>query len=168
MRPLASAETELLTSGLGSLLIGLAGLAAAIGRGTPPGRALVTFSVVAALLAVVQRRTGARWLTRAAELAPAMPDGARLEPERRTVARTGVSLAVMLGLVLAAAVLGAGLAAPIGGVVFGVGAADLRTARWMRRRRQDGQQVLREVGGWVAGGRRPVYTRPLRASTLET
>ncbi len=96
----------------------------------------------------------------------ARPDAAqdaRVEAPRLTVRRVLISLVLPLIAVGVAAALGPGLAVVMGGVVAGVGAGDIRNFRWVRERERDGGDVLfRELGGSpFAGGKRPLYTRPM-------
>ena len=79
----------------------------------------------------------------------------------------------MLPAILAVAVCTAiapGLGVIVGGVVAAVGLIDLRNRAWAQsREREDGTELLRELGrSPFATGRRPLYTRPRKASTLRT
>jgi hypothetical protein len=170
VRPLARLATELMTSGVGYIVLGLAGLVGSLARGTSPGRALVPFVVVAAAMALVQTRAGFAWIRRNVEGADPAPAEADEEAGGRTVRRTATSLLIYLVAIVAAVAVGRGLGAIVGGVAAGVGAIELVAARWVTgRERDEGVALLRETPSSPFGsGRRSIYTRPTSASTLAT
>jgi hypothetical protein len=170
VRPLARLGTELRTSGVGYLILGAAGLAGALARGTSPGRALLPFAVVTAALAFVQARAGFSWIRRTVHDAASAPAAAAAEPEAATVRRIATGLVVYLAAVVAAILVGRGLGAIVGGVAAGVGLVDLFASRWVSaREREDAVTLLRETPSQpFASGRRPIYTRPVSATTLAT
>jgi hypothetical protein len=159
VRPIARLATELRTSGIGQVLIGVAGFLAALATGDlSPARALVPFLVAVVLVGAISLWS-TRWLRN-----PEVPEpgGGAVEPGRDTVRRTLVVLvlplvflAVVVGLVAAGAV-------ALGGVVAAVGAVDLRNLAWVRaRERELGRGIYRELGpSTFTSGRRPLYTRP--------
>jgi hypothetical protein len=171
MRPLARLATELRVTGIGNLSVGVAGLAGAMLRGLEPGRAVVPFLVVAAALSLAQTIIGFGWIRRAVGSADKVPKkNAAFEEERRTLLRrclVPLVSAVVIGVALGVEPLFASI---VGGAAAGVGATDLRSSLWLGTwERESGVEVWREaVTSPVAGGRRPLYTRPLRASTLAT
>jgi hypothetical protein len=167
VRPIARLGTELLVAGAGQVVIGLAGLAAALLLADSAARAIVAFAVAVVALAVVSALTS-RWL-RGAEPAEAGPS-ARVEPTGQTVRRTCVALALAAIAVAVAGAIGGGLAAVLGGVVAGVGAVDLGNRAWVRaRERRTGLALYRELGpSPFSSGRRPLYTRPRNDITLAT
>lgn len=168
MRPIAPLGTELLVSGLGQIVIGVAGLVAGLLLvDSGAARAIVPFAVAFVALAGVSGLTS-RWLRRA-EPSEADP-GARIETTALTVRRTGVTLALGALAVAIAALLSGGLAAVLGGVVAGVGAVDLVNRAWVRsRERSSGVAIYRELGpSPFSSGRRPLYTRPRNDITLAT
>ena len=160
MRPIARLEDELRASGSLAVLVGLAGLVAALARGVEPGRGVVPFVVVAAVLGAVSA-VATRWLREGRGARPA-PAEARVEPASQTVRRTLVALSLPVAAVAAGTALAAGLGAVLGGVLAGIGAVDLVNLGWARRRRKEsGQTLFRELGASpFAGGRRALYTRP--------
>ena len=161
MRPIARLETELRASGLIYAVLGAVGLVGSLARDTDAARAVVAFVVAAVILGAVSWLS-TRWL-RAADAAPAAPDAAPVEPSGLTVRRVLVGLSLPLVAVVASIALSAGLAAVLGGVVAGIGAIDLLTLSAVRRRQgRTGGVLYRELGGSpFAGGRRPLYTRPI-------
>jgi hypothetical protein len=170
VRRVARLETELTTSGTGYLVIGLVGLAGALARGVAPGRALVPFLVVGAVLAFVQYRFGFGWMRRLADDAGRPPKDVVEEPASATIRRVLTSLLLIAAAVaLAIAVVSGVTAAVVGGVAAGVGAVDIVAARWAHDWDHGGTTLLREVGtSPFSGGRRPLYTRPSSARTLAT
>lgn len=170
MRPLARLGTELLTSGVGYLVLGVAGVLGALARGAGPGRVLVPFAVVLLALALVQARTGFAWVRRSVREAGPPPSGAAEERGTATVRRTATALLLYLVAVVVAIAVGRGLGGIVGGVAAGVGLVELYAARWVAaRERKDGVELLREAPSHpFASGRRPVYTRPVSAATLAT
>jgi hypothetical protein len=168
VRPIARLTTELLASGVGQLVIGLAGLlAGALATDAGPARAIVPFVVAFLVLGGVSLLT-TRWL-RDAEPGGADP-GVRVETAGLTVRRTGVTLALAAAAVALLTLVSGGLGAVLGGVVAGIGAVDLANRAWVRRReRATGLAIYRELGASpFSGGRRPLYTRPRKDITLAT
>lgn len=163
-------RTELSVSGVGSLVVGVGGLAGALALGAEPVGALVPFGVVAVLMAAVQYASGFGWVRRTAREAPLAPAGAALEDRAATLRRTILALLVIGGAVAVTLVVRDELAAVVGGVAAGVGTVDLWASRWVgRREREAGVTLLREsASSPIAAGRRPVYTLPTRAKTLAT
>lgn len=160
VRPIARLATELRTSGVGQVVIGVAGLLAALALGDlSPGRALVPFVVATVLVGAISLWS-TRWLRD-----PEMPEargGGAVEPDRETVRRTLVVLALPLVFLAVVVVLVAAGAVALAGVVAAVGAVDLRNLAWVRaRERELGRGIYRELGpSTFTSGRRPLYTRP--------
>ena len=154
-------------SGVGQVVVGVAGLVAGLLLADSAGRALVPFAVAFVLIGGVSVMTS-RWL-RDAELSGADP-GTRVETTGLTVRRTAVALALGALAVAVAALIGGGLAAVLGGVVAGVGAIDLANRAWVRgQERRNGLAIYRELGrSPFSSGRRPLYTRPRNDITLAT
>jgi hypothetical protein len=160
-RPIARLALELRITGSGLLALGVALLIVAAASGdVGPARLAVPF-VVAFVAVGGFSLYNSRWLRAAPRPAPAA--GVRIEEPRLTVRRMLISLILPLIAVGVAAALGPGLAVVMGGVVAGVGAVDMRNFRWLREReRAEGAEVFRELGGSpFAGGKRPLYTRPM-------
>lgn len=160
-RPIARLALELRVTGSGLLALGVACLIVAAASGdVEPARLGVPFAV--AFLAVgAFSLQNSRWLRAAAR--PGAEAGIRIEERGHTVRRLLVSLILPLIAVAVAAALGPGLAVVMGGVVAAVGAVDIRNFRWVRdRERAEGDEIFRELGGSpFAGGKRPLYTRPM-------
>lgn len=154
-------------TGIGQLLVGLTGLVIALVTGDGAGRMVIPFVVTFAVIAGVSVYAS-RWMRDAEPGAAA--SGVRIEETRLTVRRSLVGLVIALVVVIAAGVIGAGLAAVLGGVVAGAGAVDLANQAWARRReRETGLALYRELGSSpFSSGRRPLYTRPTRDITLAT
>lgn len=165
-RPIARLATELRITGAGQLAIGIAGLIVPVYTSDiSPVRMLVPFVVVLLLIGGLSLyNTG--WLRRdqSAGGAPA----ARVESSSDTVRRSLVGLALAVVAVALVGAFGPPLAAVLGGVVAAVGAVDLYNHRAIRDREEaSGEAVYRELGrSPFSPGRRPLYTRPLRDSTL--
>lgn len=166
-RPIARLRTELGITGVGNLAIGVAGLLVALAYGdVSPARALVPYVVVLAAVGGLSVYN-TRWM-RDADPGGADPS-ARIESPTDTLRRSVVGLALALVAVGLVGAAGAGLAAVLGGVVSAVGAVDLLNRRWVDRREQaTGEHLYRELGrSPFSPGRRPLYTLPRNASTLE-
>lgn len=171
MRPIASLHAELLSSGAILVAAGVAGLVAALVAGVSPARGLVVFAVAGVVVGLAQHFVGGRWMRSASRDAPPPAGGVRIEPRRRTIVRTlvlqGLVYIVILALLF---LLRASLAATFGGVLAGVGVANLIAARWIAGREAGaGTVVLREIATSPFGtGRRPLYTLPRKDATLAT
>jgi hypothetical protein len=160
VRPIARLDVELRASALLALCIAAAGLFGAIGRGTEAGRAIVGFAVAAILFGIVSH-VATRFL-RTGERLPRAAEGVLIEHPAQTMRRTIVGMALpMLAVIVLLAVSG-GTGAVFGGVLAGIGVIDLANLAALRRRQAAGREVVfRELGGSpLAGGRRPLYTRP--------
>lgn len=165
-RPIARLATELRTTGVGQLAIGIAGLLVPVYTSdVSPVRMLVPYVIVVVLIGGLSLHNTS-WLRRAEAVGPA-PD-ARLESSSDTMRRSLVSLVLALVAVAVVGALGPPLAAVLGGVVTAVGAVDLYNHRAVRDREEaTGEAVYRELGrSPFSPGRRPLYTRPLSDSTL--
>ena len=145
-------------TGVALPVIGLAGLVGGAATSDAVVRAVVPFLVVALLLAAVQFFVGFRWYQRTIAVAPGAPAGSDYEPPADTRSRVLKTLVIYVVLVGGAILTGRGLGAVIGGVVFGVGAVDLYTSRWLNQRTTKGAPtVFRETSnGLFASGRRPL------------
>lgn len=162
MRPLARLETELLTTGFGGAFIGVEALLGALARGVDPAQAFLPFSALAVIFALIQRSTGLRWIAATAKDAPPMPADAQLEDKNRTYLRVALGLAVWLLLVGVALLLSPGIAAPMGGLLFGVSAIDIRSATTVAQYKDEGVEIRREIGpSFIASGRRPLFKAPI-------
>jgi hypothetical protein len=160
LRPIARLATELRTSGAGQIVIGLAGLLAALAIGDlSVGRSLVPFVVVLVLVGGISLWS-TRWL-RDPEL-PEAGGGGAVEPANETVRRTMVVFVLPLVFMAVVVALVPAGAVALAGVVAGVGAVDLRNFAWVRaRERELGRGIYRELGpSTFTSGRRPLYTRP--------
>lgn len=171
MRPVASLRLELAASGRTFAIAGLGGLAAAAAAGVDPGRAAIAFLVPGIVLGLIQHFVGTRWIRVAAGGAPKAPGGTEVEPSgttlRRVVLLQGGAMVVLLILLWA---LRPSFGATFGGVLAGVGLANLFAGVWVMRREQEtGRGLYRETGGSpFSGGRRSIYTLPRKADTLAT
>jgi hypothetical protein len=147
--------------------LGAAGLAAAVAVIDAPLRAVLLFAVAAGVIGGASALRAA-WIADAP--APAAAPGARTESVADTRRRTAVVGAPALALLIAALVVGGGLGALTAGVLAGAAAGELRGARLAGRREATSEcELWRELGPHpFAGPRRPLYTRPRRASTLRT
>ncbi|MDH3226109.1 MAG: hypothetical protein OEM67_03360 [Thermoleophilia bacterium] len=158
MRPLAPIRRELLITGVGGVVIGLAGQVGAFAAGAGFAAAVLPFLMLAALFGLIQYRTGHRWLLTAAAEAPDAPPEAEVEPGGRTRLRLSLTLLVWAALVVVALIGSPAIASPVGGVIFGIALIDLRGAVEVEKYRGEGAEIMREVGPtWIAGGRRPLY-----------
>jgi hypothetical protein len=160
LRPIARLATELRTSGVGQLVIGLAGLVLALAFGDlSVGRALVPFAVVLVLVSAISTWS-TRWL-RDPEL-PEREGGGTIEPARETVRRTLVVLVLPLVFMAVVVALVPAAAVALAGVVVGVGAVDLWNFNRVRAREDAMRRgIYRELGpSTFTSGRRPLYTRP--------
>jgi hypothetical protein len=160
-RPIARLALELRLTGSGLVALGIACLIVAAASGDIGlARLAVPFLVAFAAVGGFSLYNS-RWMRSAAR--PDAAPGARVEAPRLTMRRVLVSLVLPLIAVGVAAALGPGLAVVMGGVVAGVGAVDIRNFRWVREReRHEGDVLFRELGGSpFAGGKRPLYTRPM-------
>ena len=160
-RPIARLALELRLTGSGLLGLGVACLVVAAATGDIAAVRLVVPFVVALAAVGGFSLYNSRWLRAAPR--PAVRDRVRVEEPSHTTRRVLVSLVLPLIAVGVAVALGPGLAVVMGGVVAGVGAVDVRNFRWVREReRAEGAEIYRELGGSpFAGGKRPLYTRPM-------
>ncbi|MGD9571048.1 MAG: hypothetical protein AB7V62_04080 [Thermoleophilia bacterium] len=165
-RPIARLATELRFTGLGQIAIGLGGVVAAlIAADESAARLLVPFAIVVLLIGGLSIYNTA-WLRRDAPAGEAA--GARIETTSDTYRRSAVGLVLALVAVALVGAFGPSLAAILGGVVGAVGLVDLYNDRWVRaREKTTGEALYRELGrSPFSPGRRPLYTRPLKDSTL--
>lgn len=102
--------------------------------------------------------------------APGLRPHTAVERGRDTLRRAAVIVVPPIALALVAVFLSAEFGALMAGVAGGVGLSELWLCwRAMRVRRRGGVEVLRELGtSPFAPPRRPVYTRPVSASTEVT
>lgn len=153
------------------VIVGLAGLVAALVAGLDPGGAAVAFLLPGVVIGLIQHFVGTRWIRLAAAGAPKAPSGTRVEPRARTIRRV-VLVQGGAFLVLLAALwwLRVSFGATFGGVLAGVGVANLVAGIWVARREHEtGRALFRETGETVfSGGRRSIYTLPRKADTLAT
>lgn len=160
VRPIARLATELRTSGVGQVLIGLVGLILALAFGDLSlGQALVPFAVVLVLVGGISVWS-TRWL-RDPQL-PAAEGGGAIEPPGETVRRTMVVLVLPLVFMAVVVALVPAGAVALAGVVVGVGVVDLWNFNSVRAREHAMRRgIYRELGASTfTGGRRPLYTRP--------
>jgi hypothetical protein len=160
LRPIARLATELRTSGAGQVVIGLAGLLAALVIGDlSVAQALVPFVVVVVLVGGISVWS-TRWL-RNPDL-PKPGGGGAIEPASETVRRTMVMLVLPLVFVVVVVAIVPPAAVALAGVVAGVGAVDLWNFNSVRAREHAMRRgIYRELGpSTFTGGRRPLYTRP--------
>ena len=166
--PVARLVTELSVTGVGQLALGLAVLAVGLtAADIEPARVLVPFAVVFLVmcgLSVYQTR----WL-RQAPAPPVDPD-ARLEEPSDTTRRSIIGILPAIVAVSVCTIIAPTLGVIVAGVVAAVGVIDLRNRAWAQdREREEGSELLRELGrSPFATGKRPLYTRPRKASTLRT
>jgi hypothetical protein len=166
--PVARLVTELSVTGVGQLALGLAVLAVGLtAADIDPVRVVVPFAIVFLVmcgLSVYQ----SRWL-RDAPTPPVDPD-ARIEEPSDTTRRSLVAILPAIIAVAACTVIAPGLGVIVGGLVAAVGVVDLRNRAWAQdREREAGAEILRQLGrSPFTSGRRPLYTRPRKASTLRT
>lgn len=166
-RPIAPLRRELAYAGAAQAGLGAAGLVASMVVIDEPLRAVLLFSVAAAVIGGASAlRAG--WITGAP--APPAPPGAHAESAADTLRRTVVVAVPALALVVASLAVGGGLGALVAGVVAGSGAGEIRGARLAERRGTAPEgELWRELGPHpFAAPRRPLYTRPRSASTLRT
>ena len=162
MRPLARLEKELLITGFGGVAIAVEALFGALARGVEPTQAFIPFALLAALFALIQRSSSWRWIVTTARDAPDMPADAQIEEPSRTWLRVGIGLAVWLLLVGMAIMFSPGIAGPMGGLIFGVAAIDIKSATTVARYKDQGIEIKREIGtSWLASGRRPLFKAPI-------
>ena len=166
--PVARLVTELGITGVVQLALGLGVLAAGV---TPADvgtvQILVPFAVVflaIAGLSIYQTR----WMRDAPT--PEVDPAARIEESSDTARRSLVHLLPALVAVVACMLIAPAVAVIVGGVVAAVGLIDLRNRAWAQEReREDGAEIMRALGrSPFTSGRRPLYTRPRKASTLRT
>ena len=166
--PVARLVTELSVTGVGQLALGLAVLAVGLtSADIDPARVLVPFAVVFLVmcgLSVYQ----SRWLRQAP--APPVDPAARLEEPSDTTRRSIVGILPAIVAVSVCTIIAPALGVIVAGVVAAVGVIDLRNRAWAQdREREEGSELLRELGrSPFATGKRPLYTRPRKASTLRT
>jgi hypothetical protein len=166
--PVARLVTELSVTGVGQLALGLAVLAVGLtAADIDPVRVVVPFAIVFLVmcgLSVYQ----SRWL-RDAPTPPVDPD-ARIEEPSDTTRRSLVAILPAIIAVAACTVIAPGLGVIVGGLVAAVGVVDLRNRAWAQdREREAGAEILRQLGrSPFTSGRRPLYPRPRKASTLRT
>ena len=171
MRPVASLHAELVASSVALIVLGVAGVVAALVAGLSPVRGLIVFAVAAVVVGVAQHFVGGRWIKSAAKDAPPPRAGTRIEPRTRTIVRTlllqGLVYLLLVGILF---LLRAVFGATFGGVLVGVGVANVLAARWVAARDTRSDTVLlREVtSSPFGGGRRPLYTLPRKDATLAT
>lgn len=170
MRPIARLTTELAASGLGQMLVGVFGLVIAFLDGADAAEALIPFAAFAAALVLFQAISGLRFVQQGAQSAGVPAPDATVERPTGTVRRVAVSLGLPIIAVILVSLVDAELTAWVAGVPFGVGLVDLGTAGWVVRREQRTESRLyRELGrSPFASGRRPIYTVPRSAMTLDT
>ena len=160
LRPIARLATELRTSGAGQVVIGLAGLLAALAIGDlSVVQGLVPFVVVVVLVGGISVWS-TRWL-RNPDL-PKPEGGGAIEPANETVRRTMVMLVLPLVFMVVVVAIVPPAAVALAGVVAGVGAVDLWNFNWVRAREHAMRRgIYRELGpSTFTSGRRPLYTRP--------
>jgi hypothetical protein len=166
--PVARLVQELGVTGAGQLAVGLAVLAVGLtSADLEPARALVPFAVVFLVVAGLSALQS-RWMREAPT--PPVDPAATLEEPSHTTRRSVIGMLPAIAAVAVCAVVAPGLGVVVGGVVAAVGLIDLRNRAWARRReREEGAELVRELGrSPFATGRRPLYTRPRKASTLRT
>jgi hypothetical protein len=166
--PVARLVTELAVTGVGQLALGLAVLAAGLtAADIEPVRILVPFAIVFLVICGLSLYA-TRWLREAPT--PPVDPAARVEEGSDTTRRSIVHIVpaiVALGVCTAVA---PGVGVIVGGAVAAVGLIDLRNRAWAQEREQElGAELMRELGrSPFTTGRRPLYTRPRKASTLLT
>ncbi len=109
-----------------------------------------------------------RWLRQAPT--PRIDPGTRVEGPSDTARRSLIHVLPAIAAVAVCTMVSPGVGVIVGGVVAAVGLIDLRNRSWAQEReREGGSEILRELGrSPFAAGRRPLYTRPRKASTLRT
>ena len=172
MRQIASLAAELQISGIALVALGVLGAGAAMASGVDPVRVLVPVAVGGVAAGLAQHLIGGRWIRVNALGAPRAPQDTPVEREQATLRRTLLTQVLIYLVVLAIffVALSPTLAAVFGGVLAGVGVANLIAARWLGEcERETSVTVLREVSSSpFASGRRPLYTLPRSDSTLAT
>ena len=166
--PVARLVTELSVTGVGQLALGLAVLAVGLtAADIDPVRILVPFAVVFVVMCGLSLYQS-RWM-REAPTPPVNPD-ARVEVSSDTTRRSIVHIAPAIVLVAVCTIVAPAVGVIVGGVVAAVGLIDLRNRAWAQEReREAGADIMRELGrSPFTTGRRPLYTRPRKASTLRT
>jgi hypothetical protein len=166
--PVARLATELSVTGIAQLALGLAVLAVALtSTDIAPARLIVPFAVVFAVMCGLSLHL-TRWLRRP-DVPPANP-AARLEEPTDTTRRSLVATVPAFLAVAVCTIVAPGVGVIVGGVVAAIGLIDLRNRAWAQEReRETGADLVRALGrSPFATGRRPVYTRPRKASTLRT
>jgi len=91
MRPIARLRVELLVAGIGQPIVGLLGVALALGAGADVVGSLGPFAVIVVLLVGVQAATGLRWIQRTAGSADGAPPDVPVEETSGTVRRSVVA-----------------------------------------------------------------------------
>jgi hypothetical protein len=166
--PVARLVTELGVTGVVQLALGLGVLAVGVtATDIDAARILVPFAVVFAVVCGLSLHQS-RWLRQAA--APPVDPGAPVEESSDTTRRSLVHILPAIVAVAVCTLISPGVGVIVGGVVAAVGLIDLRNRAWARERERDGgAEILGELGrSPFATGRRPLYTRPRKASTLRT
>ena len=166
--PVARLVTELSVTGVGQLALGLAVLAVGLtAADIDPVRILVPFAVVFVVMCGLSLYQS-RWLRDAPT--PPVDPGARVEEPSDTTRRSLVAILPAIIAVAVCTIIAPGLGVIVGGVVAAVGLIDLRNRAWVQdREREAGADFLRELGrSPFTTGRRRLYTRPRKASTLRT
>lgn len=171
MKPLARLVDELRVNAIASLIIGDLALVVALVRVDRPGQSAVLFVAIALILAILWATVGPSGHARkAAAKAPEPPGDAAIEPQSLTVRRTLVGLAPVAVAVGALIALRPETGVILAGVPAGIGAGDLWTLGWARSfETSRGDALLRESPPTpFSGGRRPLYTRPMKELTEAT
>lgn len=168
MTPVARLVTELSVTGVGQLALGLAVLAVGLtSADIAPARVLVPFAVVFLVMCGLSLHLS-RWIRRGD--APPVDPAARLEEPSDTARRSIVAIVPAIVAVAVCTIVAPAFGVIVGGVVAAIGLVDLRNRAWAQEReRETGAELVRALGrSPFATGRRPVYTRPRKASTLRT
>jgi hypothetical protein len=166
--PVARLVTELSITGVGQLALGLAVLAVGLtSTDVDPVRILVPFAVVFVVICGLSLYQ-TRWL-RQASTPPVDPD-ARVEELSDTTRRSLVHIVPAIVAVALCTIIAPAVGVIVGGVVAAVGLIDLRNRAWAQQREREADaEIMRELGrSPFTPGRRPLYTRPRKASTLRT
>jgi hypothetical protein len=171
VKPLARLVDELRANAIASLVIGALGLLAAVVRVDRPGQIATLFVGITLIMGVLWATVGPSGHARtSAAIASERPGAATLEPPAVTVRRTLAGLAPVAIAVGALVALRPETGAILAGVPAGIAAGDLWTLAWVRRFESScGAALLRESPpSPFSGGRRPLYTRPMKELTEET
>jgi ABC-type Fe3+ transport system permease subunit len=166
--PVARLVTELSITGVGQLALGLAVLAVGLtSTDVDPVRILVPFAVVFAVVCGLSLYQ-TRWLRQAPT--PTVDPDARVEELSDTTRRSLVHIVPAIVAVAVCTIIAPAVGVIVGGVVAAVGLIDLRNRAWAQQRERDADaELMRELGrSPFTPGRRPLYTRPRKASTLRT